>query len=224
MRRGTSRERWKGGMGRRALNQEASQSLAGTAGEGNWDASGGACEERSRGARWEERECVRGSGQLLRGSKVQLAASPSCRRCRAALACLLLPAHCLPPLSLNHLPTLKRCTSQYSTWYDATRRGGWTTVRSIVYLPQRGPRAPAARTCDLWGRLLQGEQQSVAAVGWGGLAGDGGGWHEEAAIAGAVWWLVRRAAISDKAYAIEKASQRACPHRLLPLHQGVSPV
>lgn len=48
-----------GGMGRRALNQEASQSLAGTAGEGNWDASGGACEERSRGARWEERECER---------------------------------------------------------------------------------------------------------------------------------------------------------------------
>lgn len=64
-------------------------------------------------------------------------------------------------------------------------------VKGIVYFPSGGRRGSTARTCDLWGRLLQGEQQSHGCRWLGGLAGDGGGWHEEAAIAGAVWWLVR---------------------------------
>lgn len=52
-------------------------------------------------------------------------------------------------------------------------------VRGKVYFPRGDGRQLNPRTCDLWGRLLQGEQQSTAVVGWGGLA-DSGGWHGEA--------------------------------------------
>lgn len=74
MRGGTSREPWKGD-GQQA-RMEASQSLAGTAGQdrlGTGVGAGELGEERRRKVGGEG--CVR-EWQLLRGSKVQLAASP----------------------------------------------------------------------------------------------------------------------------------------------------
>ena len=41
-------------------------------------------------------------------------------------------------------------------------------VKCIVYLPRGRLSPPYLRTCDLWGRLLQGEKQSTAVVGWAG--------------------------------------------------------
>lgn len=159
-------------MGGRALGAgagEASQSLAGTAGEdrlGTGMGGGGACEERSEAPRWEERE--RGATQE-RGSFSEVPRFSSLLHqaagdvVHAALACLLRPAS-LPP-SLPHPPALLEVMHSTALGMMRLEEGvGWL-AGSIVYFPQGGRHGVAARTRDLWGRLLQGEQQSTAVVG-----------------------------------------------------------
>lgn len=176
--RGPRGRPWRGG------EQEASQSLAATAGldrtaAGDWGGSGGAsrCEERC------VRECP--ASPRFQGPRFSLLL----HQAAGAVVQHLLVCSCLAtPSPTTCLPRNDAPYLTYSIWCDATRGGGWLVERGIVYFAQGGRPRLVARTCDLWGRLLQGEQQSAAAR----LEEVVAGWHEETAIAGTVWWLVRR--------------------------------
>lgn len=102
-------------------------------------------------------------------------------RCFTKLQAMWCSSTCLFALAGYSLSPSTTCQprfdAQYSTWYDATRGRDWVVVVSIVYFRQGGRHGLRARTSDLWGRLLQGEQWSTAAVGWAGRRVDGGGWH-----------------------------------------------
>lgn len=168
------------------------------------------------------------SERLLRGSKgpdSALVASPSRLQAMWCSKHLLV---CLCPLALSlflslpcphHLPTSKRSTVGTLCcsiiWYDATRGADWAAMTGILYFPGRGQCPSAARTCDLWGSRLQGEEQSPAFVGWAGWLARGSSDRRYRTVAGAPG-----KAISDKA---RSSDLLASPSHPIPLSSAAFP-
>lgn len=174
-----------------------------------WEGSGGSF--KARGERERDREAGVGDfSEVPRrpGSALTIASPTSCcRRCGACCTCLfalcslILPAcprpfqmsslsNCLPTyLEMMHrdLPRIRTllCTAPSMMRLERGLGGGekYTVLVQWDHVPS------VARTCDLWGSRLRGEQQSPAFAGWigrGGLA-RGSSDRRYRVVAGAPW-------------------------------------